>query len=149
MAEVWKILFFVDDDGSKPVTDYLLTLSKGERDRFETRLEMLREKGLSATKHLVTKLEENLYELRLLNSPNNSRFLHCALSSDGRRLCVLHGFSKTGKTNDKVPESEKRIARARRDIIEERERKIREVLEFQNVIEQKRTTNIRQKKGRK
>ncbi len=149
MAEVWKIIFFADDDGNKPVMEYLRRLSKGERDRFETRLEMLREKGLSATKHLVTKLEDNPYELRLPNSPNNSRFLHCAVIGENQRLCILHGFSKTGKANDKVPESEKRIARARREILLERERKIKKELEFQNVIEKKRTTNIRQKKGRK
>jgi phage-related protein len=147
MAELWKIIFFEDDDGEKPVVDYLLTLNKGERDRLQTRLEMLGQKGLSATKHLGTKLEDNLYELRLPNSPNNPRFLYCALIGGGRRLCVLHGFSKTGKANDKVPESQKQIALSRRLIVENREKEVKEELEMQSVPRGK--TATKNKRGRK
>ena len=115
MSKDWKIVIFRDHDGSYPVREYLLKLEKGERDRFATRLTILSQKGLQAGYPLSDKLEENLYELRLEKSPHNPRFLYCALLE--RQLFILHGFSKTGKKTDKVPESEKRIARQRREIL--------------------------------
>ena len=99
----------------------------GEQKRFRTRLGVLAEKGLKTGLPIMDFLEENLFELRLEHSPHNPRFLFCTFV--GRNIYLLHGFSKTGKANDKVPEFEKRIARARREKIEERERKTKAELE--------------------
>jgi phage-related protein len=115
---IWNIIFFEDDAGRVPVRDYVLTLEAGEQKRLQTRLKILSEKGLAASSPISDKLEDNLYELRLENSPHNPRFLYCAVS--GRTLYLLHGFSKTGQANDRVPESEKNIARRRRDELEAR-----------------------------
>lgn len=49
-----------------------------------------------------------LWELRLENSPNNPRVLFFATS--GRRIVLLHGFEKTGRSNDKIPEGAIAIA---------------------------------------
>jgi phage-related protein len=119
MPEPWTILFFQDNDTSIPARDYLLGLEPGEQKRFQVRLSILTEKGLGTGKPIMDHLEHNLYELRLENSPHNPRFLFCAMI--GRRIYLLHGFSKTGQSNDKVPESEKNIARKRREILEARE----------------------------
>lgn len=113
MNEPWEIRFFEDEKGNVPVRDYLMTLEVGEQKRFVTRLIPLQEKGLAAGRPYSDKLEDNLYELRLENSPHNPRFLYCTVI--GRVLHLLHGFSKTGKNSDLVPESEKIIARRRRD----------------------------------
>ncbi len=113
MNEIWEISFFEDEKGNVPVRDYLMTLKTGEQKRFLTRLIPLQEKGLAAGRPYSDKLEDNLYELRLENSPHNPRFLYC--TAIGRVLHLLHGFSKTGKNSDLVPESEKIIARRRRD----------------------------------
>ena len=129
MAEPWQVLFFQDDDGHIPARDYLLTLEDASRKRFQTRLQVLTEKGLATGKPIMDHLEKNLYEMRLENSPGNPRFLFCALI--GRRLYLLHGFSKPGhgSAGDEVPESHKAIARKRRDILEARERLAQEAVE--------------------
>jgi phage-related protein len=118
MAATWSIEFFESIKGDVPARDYLLTLDQDEQVRFRKRLEILSDKGLASRYPISEKLEDNLYELRLANSTHNPRFLYCA--SVGRVLYILHGFSKTGQNNDKVPESEKIIARRRRKELEER-----------------------------
>jgi phage-related protein len=113
MPLTWEILLFEDTEGIVPVRDYLLTLKQGEQKRFQVALKRLADIGLQAGYPYSDKLEDNLYELRLANSPHNPRFLYCAVID--RRLYLLHGFSKTGQKSDLVPESEKIIARKRRD----------------------------------
>lgn len=113
MSIAWEVLLYEDAKGAIPVRDYLLTLKQGEQKRFAVALKRLGDKGLQAGYPYSDKLEENLYELRLANSPHNPRFLYCAVVD--RCLYLLHGFSKTGQNSDRVPESEKIIARRRRD----------------------------------
>lgn len=48
---------------------------------------------------------------QLENSPNNPRILSFATA--GRTLVLLHGFRKTGRPDDKIPEREVRIALCR------------------------------------
>ncbi len=117
--ERWRVDFYEDDDGTRPVQQYLQTLENGEKKRFRARVEMLEQKGTWLGRPVVDFLEDNLWELRLEKSPHNPRILFCALV--GRRLVLLHGFSKTGRASDKVPEAEKRIARKRREQEEARE----------------------------
>lgn len=120
MADPWQVEFYEDDDESVPVRTYLDALPDAEIKRFETRLLVLIEKGLGAGRPYVDKLEDGLWELRFEGSPHNTRVLFCAVQ--GRKLILLHGFAKIGKPNDKVPESEKHIARGRRARYLERER---------------------------
>jgi phage-related protein len=56
--------------------------------------------------------EDNLYELRLDNTPNNPRIFLCALT--GKRLVLLHAFKKKSR---KTPRSEIDIAARRRDLV--------------------------------
>jgi phage-related protein len=115
MADLWEIEFYVDANGIMPAKEYLAELDKGEKKRFQVALQRLSQLGLMAGYPYSDKIEENLYELRLANSPHNSRFLYCAVI--GRRFYLLHGFSKTGQPNDKVPNSEITIAKKRRTIL--------------------------------
>ncbi|GGJ43170.1 type II toxin-antitoxin system RelE/ParE family toxin [Deinococcus roseus] len=114
MGIQWTIEHYQSEGSEElsPVQQYILSLLPGERQRFFTRLQKLMEVGLGACPPLSKKLEDNLYELRLENSPNNPRILYCTVI--GTTFYLLHGFSKTGNANDKVPESEKVIARKRR-----------------------------------
>jgi len=56
--------------------------------------------------------EDNLYELRLDNTPNNPRIFLCALT--GKRLVLLHAFKKKSR---KTPRTEIDIAARRRDLL--------------------------------
>jgi phage-related protein len=83
--------------------------------RLSTRLAYVREEGLRAGAHVLKNLRAKrgdprgkLWELRLENSPNNPRIL--TFATEGRTLVLLHGFRKTGRPDDKIPEREVRIA---------------------------------------
>lgn len=115
MESFWKVEFFVDTDGVMPVRDYLTQLELGELKRFQVAVERLSQQGLMLGSPYSDKIDANLYELRLANSPHNSRFLYCAVI--GRSLFLLHGFSKTGAKTDKVPASEIRVAKKRREVL--------------------------------
>lgn len=109
----WRILAYRDAAGSSPVEAYVASLPEEVRRRFQTRVGYLCRDGLNASQEVAKKLEDDLWELRLPHSDGNPRILFFA--SIGRRLVLLHGFNKQGRANDKVPESEKIIARRRRD----------------------------------
>lgn len=119
--ERWQVDFYEDENGEWPVREFLRGLTDAEKKRFRARVEMLEQKGTWIGRPVVDFLEDNLYELRFEKSPHNPRILFCALV--GRRLILLHGFGKTGQPNDRVPESEKHIARTRRDVELKRETK--------------------------
>lgn len=115
MSTRWEIDEYVEDDGRTPIRDFVAGLEPAERGRLSTRLEYVREEGLRAGAHVLKNLRAGrgdargkLWELRLENSPNNPRVLSFATA--GRTLVLLHGFRKTGRPDDKIPEREVRIA---------------------------------------
>jgi len=109
----WQLELYQDARGQRPVQTYVGTLPEEVRRRFQTRVGYLLTDGLNASQEVAKKLEEDLWELRLPHSDGNPRILFFA--SIGKRIVLLHGFNKQGKSTDKVPESEKLIARRRRD----------------------------------
>jgi phage-related protein len=123
--DCWQIKFYSEADGTEPVKEFLKdpSLKPGELKQFQTRLSVLAEKGLVLMiqrSDIFDKIEteDNLYELRLDNTPNNPRFLLCALK--GKRLILLHAFKKKGR---KTPPKEIQIAVQRRDAMMEMEEK--------------------------
>lgn len=119
MNEEWEIVFYQEADGTEPAREFLKNsnLTPGELKQFQVRLYYLTEKGLSLLRErsdIIEKIktEDNLYELRLDNTPNNPRFFLCALT--GKCLVILHGFKKKDR---KIPPREISIAAKRRDIV--------------------------------
>ena len=103
----------------------MISLLPAEQGRFYKRLEYVRAEGLRAGSHVIENLKGRrgdargkLWELRLENSPNNPRVLLFATAR--RRIVLLHGFKKTGRSNDKIPEREIRIALDRMKRYQER-----------------------------
>lgn len=128
MSDRWQIEFYREIDGTEPVKEFLKdpSLKPGELKQFQTRLFVLAEKGLVLVvqrSDILDKIktEDNLYELRLDNTPNNPRFFLCAVRD--KRLILLHAFKKKGR---KTPQKEIAIAAQRRDLVmgmEEKESK--------------------------
>ncbi len=119
MSGLWEVVYYEEEDGTQPVKEFLqdFSLTSGELNQFEVRLTYLKLKGLSLLRERSDildkiKTEDNLYELRIDNTPNNPRIFLCALT--GKRLVLLHAFKK--KTR-KTPKSEIDIAARRRDLV--------------------------------
>jgi hypothetical protein len=81
VSDRWQIEFYREADGTEPVKEFLQdpSLKPGELKQFQTRLLLLAEKGLLLMiqrSDILDKIEteDNLYELRLDNTPNNPRF---------------------------------------------------------------------------
>lgn len=122
----WNIEFYKDEDNNDPVAEFILTLTPAERGRFLKRLEVLELKGLNAGEEYLHKVfgrggrrkertpRDKLWELVMSKSEHNPRVL--LFGHKDRRLILLHGFSKSGRPNDKIPESE--IATAEKRMIE-------------------------------
>ncbi|MDZ8070567.1 MAG: type II toxin-antitoxin system RelE/ParE family toxin [Nostoc sp. DedQUE08] len=125
MSEEWQIIYYQEVDGTKPVEEFFNdpSLTKGESKQFQLRLYYLKNKGLALLverSDILDKIEteNNLYELRLDNTPNNIRVFLCALP--GKRLILLHAFKKKG---DNTPIRQIKIAAKKRDFIEAKEDK--------------------------
>lgn len=125
VSEEWQIIYYQEVDGTKPVEEFFNdpSLTQGELKQFKLRLYYLKNKGLALQRERSDilnkiKIEDNLYELRLDNTPNNIRIFLCALT--GKRLILLHAFKKKGR---KTPPNEINIAAQRRDLVVAKEDK--------------------------
>ncbi|MEM9541933.1 MAG: type II toxin-antitoxin system RelE/ParE family toxin [Cyanobacteria bacterium P01_E01_bin.42] len=126
MSEEWQIEFYSDDEEAiSPVRQFLqdAALTKGELKQFQFRLKLLQAYGLQLLierSDILAKIkgEDNLYELRLDNTPNNPRIFLCALTD--KRLFLLHGFKKKSR---KTPKREISTAIQRQKRLLEREEK--------------------------
>lgn len=125
MGDHWQIEFYREADGTEPVKEFLQdpSLKPGEKKQFQTRLSLMAEKGLllmiqrsDILKRI--KNQENLYELRLDNTPNNPRFFLCTVT--GKRFILLHAFKKKSR---KTPQKEIATATRRRDMVMKIEKK--------------------------
>jgi phage-related protein len=119
VSDVWEVVYYEEVDGTQPVQEFILnsSLTSGELKQLRVRLYLLTVKGLSLLierSDILDKIEteDNLYELRLDNTPNNPRFLLCALT--GKRLVFLHAFKKKSR---KTPKQEISMAARRRDLV--------------------------------
>lgn len=128
MSEQWKIIPYQEVDGTEPIGEFLKdpSLTQGELKQLQVRLSLVSMKGLALLverSDILDKIktENNLYELRLDNTPNNLRIFLCALT--GKRLILLHAFKKKGR---KTPQNEIKIAAKRRDLVVAKENKIDE-----------------------
>ncbi|RMF78075.1 MAG: type II toxin-antitoxin system RelE/ParE family toxin [Chloroflexi bacterium] len=104
----WVIEFYLRDDGSSPVREFLESLGDKTQARFLVSIEQLRARNIQAREPLVKHIEGKLWELRRTSDGNIYRLFYFFFT--GRRIVFVHGFQKkTGKT----PKHEIDIAKAR------------------------------------
>lgn len=104
----WKTEFYLNEDGTSPVEQFLDTLDPKTRARFQWSLQQLRTRNVQAREPLVRHVEGDLWELREESRTNIYRIVYSFFT--GRRIVFLHGFQK--KTQ-KTPRGELEIARQR------------------------------------
>lgn len=104
----WTNEFYLEDDGTSPVEEFLDSLDLKTRARFCWSMEQLRLRNVQAQEPLVRHLEGELWELREESRTNIYRIIYFFFT--GRRIVFLHGFQK--KTQ-KTPRQELEVARRR------------------------------------
>ena len=112
----WSVEFYVQDDGTSPVEDFLDRLDQKTQARFAWSIEQLRVRNVQAREPLVRQLEDKLWELRRESGTNIYRLLYFFFT--GRRIVFLHGFQK--KTQ-KTPRREIELALKRLNHFVQRE----------------------------
>ncbi|MCC7352151.1 MAG: type II toxin-antitoxin system RelE/ParE family toxin [Anaerolineae bacterium] len=116
----WTTEFYLEDDGTSPVAEFLDSLDLKTRARFRWSMEQLRLRHIQAREPLARHLEGDLWELREESMTNIYRVFYFFFT--GRRIVFLHGFQK--KTQ-KTPHRELEVARRRYSAFLARERRRR------------------------
>ncbi|MEJ2500765.1 MAG: type II toxin-antitoxin system RelE/ParE family toxin [Campylobacterales bacterium] len=104
----WKVVFFTDKNGSKPVYEWILSLEEKTKTVVLRNLDLLEQLGTGIREPYVKHLEEKLYEVRAKDHKGIYRIIYFAHT--GKRFVLLHGFVK--KTQ-KTPRKEIDIAKQR------------------------------------
>ncbi len=91
---MWKVIFYIDEDGENPVGDFIISLSKKEQAKVFREVDLLQEKGIYLNFPHSSDISgyQGLKELRIKFSSNNIRimyFLHVK-----NAFILLHGFRK-------------------------------------------------------
>lgn len=101
MSQLWQIKFFEDEDGKKPVQEFLHSsdLTKAEIKQIQTRLRYISQSGLAILgqrSDILEKLKgpeaDGLYSLRCPNTLNNPRILICIPIE--QTFVLLYGFKE-------------------------------------------------------
>src|SRR4051812_47086714 len=114
--DTWTLEYYVEDDGTVPVREFLNQMDQKTYARFQWSLEQLQTRNVQARYPLVRHLEGKLWELREESRTNIYRILYAFVT--GRRIVLLHGFQK--KT-EKTPRREIETAQKRMEHFVERE----------------------------
>ncbi len=97
MDTEWQVEFYTDQNGNKPVKEWLLALEIKTRAKLFRNIELLEKMGLSITEPYVKPLKDKLYEVRVKDFRGIYRVIYFAHT--GKRFILLHGFvKKTQKT---------------------------------------------------
>jgi hypothetical protein len=104
----WKVDFFADGDGSRPVQDWLDDLSEEVRGKVIARIGLLKKGGPTLDFPYTSQIEGKLREARLRMGKTRYRVLY--FFDENRTAILLHGFTKSTAS---VEEADKKIGRAR------------------------------------
>lgn len=104
----WSIVFYVDDNGRRPVSAFLESLDDKTAVRLRGAMQQLRMRNTRARAPLVRHLRGKLWELRDTSNTNSYRLLYFFFT--GRRIVFVHGFLK--KTQ-RTPEADMALAEER------------------------------------
>lgn len=103
-----KVLLYQDSQGRKPVREFIDDLEDKAAGKVTGFILYLSEHWHEAKRPMVDYLGDNLYELRVKFSPNNIRMIYAYMFKD--YIVLSHGLIKN---TDKVPETDKLIAKKR------------------------------------
>jgi phage-related protein len=104
----WRIEFYLDEQGTSAVREFLDSLDQKTKARFDWSLEQLRVLNVHAREPLVKHLEGKLWELRRASDGDIYRLLYFFFS--GRTIVIVHGFQKKSQ---KTPRKEIELASKR------------------------------------
>src|SRR5947207_553690 len=96
---MWKVVFYVNDDGFSPVLDFLINLDTNIQTEFAWSIERLGERNITAREPLVHHLEGILWELRVESQISMVSYALIYFFSTDQRIVFLHGYqTKTYET---------------------------------------------------
>lgn len=105
MDNKWQVVYFVDNAGNNPVSEFLDTLSGSQQSKILRILHNIKEYGLSSVIPHVKKLTGTpLWEIRILGQ-DNIRVIYVVPGE--MKVLLLHGFMKK---KQKTPQKEIEIA---------------------------------------
>jgi phage-related protein len=107
-AAGWTVEFYVEDNGTIPVQEFLRILDDRAQARLGRAIEELQRVNVQAREPLVKKIKDKLWELRAETGGNAYRILYFTMT--GKKIVLLHGFQK--KTQ-KTPKGDIKIAEQR------------------------------------
>jgi phage-related protein len=110
MNSKWQLLYYIKQDGTKPVEEYIRKLSVNERAKILAFVDHLKEKGPDLHRPYADLLEDGIYELRIKLTGEQVRILYFFCYKD---IIILTNVFE--KHTDKVPKSEIKIAKKSRD----------------------------------
>jgi len=106
------IIFFKDDDGTAPVLEWIKHLSKGEKAKVISHIQLLAEKGHELRRpHADSVCGSDLYELRLRFGRLRVRILYFFFM----RYAAVLDHVVHGKKTDAIPQAEINRALKKRD----------------------------------
>ncbi|MCL1928290.1 MAG: type II toxin-antitoxin system RelE/ParE family toxin [Treponema sp.] len=103
-------MFYIKQDGTKPVEEYIRKLSINERAKTSTLIEELEEKGPDLHRPYADLLEDGIHELRIKLTGDQVRILYFFCYKN--IIILTNAFEKN---TDKVPKSEIKKAKKNRD----------------------------------
>jgi len=102
----WQVILFMDDDGSEPVKDFILTQPDGAIAEILHVFKLLREFNINLGMPYVRKIDKSgLRELRIKHSSDLYRIFYFTIIE--HEFVLLHSILKKGA---KIPESDRKIA---------------------------------------
>ena len=102
----WQVIFYIDKEGNEPVKDFILGQPDGAIAEILHVFKLLRYFNVKLGMPYVRKVDKSgLRELRIRHGSDLYRILYFAYT--GRKFILLHAILKK---EDKLPESDKRIA---------------------------------------
>lgn len=102
----WDVIFYRDNEGNKPVEDFVLSQSDGAIAEILHVLDLLRQFNITLRMPYVRKIDKSgVRELRIKHGSDIYRIFFFACT--GRRFVLLHAILKK---KDKLPESDKKLA---------------------------------------
>ena len=110
MSGKWQLLYYVKQDGTKPVEEFIKKLSTTERAKTFAFIEHLKEKGPNLYRPYADLLEDGIHELRIKLTGEQLRILYFFCYKD---IIILTNVF--GKHTDKVPKSEIKTAKKSRE----------------------------------
>ena len=110
MNSKWQLLYYIKQDGTKPVEEYIKKLPINERAKTFTFIEHLKEKGPELHRPYADLLEDGIHELRIKLTGDQVRILYFFCYKN--IIILTNAFEKH---TEEVPKSEIKTAKINRD----------------------------------